>query len=214
MKAVLPAWVAWTLLSGIVIAQYLCGLAALTSASRMTYAFARDGGLPWSSWLRAVNPRTKSPSVAVWMSAISAALFTILVPYTTIAAVCVIFLYISYVLPVVAGFFAYGRTWTRMGPWQLGKWYRPLAIVAAVGCGFLIVIGMQPPNEQAVWIVGGAVGLLLIVWFGLEQRRFKGPPQVQDALFRGQKNAGHVLEHQSHRDEITKSEAVGTHVNA
>ncbi|MBI4664380.1 MAG: amino acid permease [Verrucomicrobia bacterium] len=178
MKSVLPPWLTWALLCGIVVAQYLCGLAALTSASRMTYAFARDGGLPWSKGLKSVNPRTKSPSVAVWSSAICAALFTILVPYTTIAAVCVIFLYISYVLPVVAGFFAYGRNWTRMGPWQLGFWYRPLAVVAALGCVFLIVIGMQPPNDQAVWIVGGAVLLLLMIWFGLERRRFKGPPNV------------------------------------
>ncbi|MBI2947371.1 MAG: amino acid permease [Verrucomicrobia bacterium] len=178
MKSVLPAWLAWTLLAGIVTAQYLCGLAALTSASRMTYAFARDGGLPGSGWLRAVNPQTKSPAVAVWASAVTAALFTILVPYTTIAAVCVIFLYISYVLPVAAGFFSHGRTWTRMGPWELGRWYRPLAVVAALGCVGLIVIGMQPPNQQAMWIVGGAVALLLTVWFGLERKRFQGPPQI------------------------------------
>ncbi|MCI0540323.1 MAG: amino acid permease [Verrucomicrobiales bacterium] len=178
MKSVLPASLTWTLLAGIVAAQYLCGLAALTSASRMTYAFARDGGLPMSNLLRRVNSLTKSPSVAVWTSAISAALFTILVPYTTIAAVCVIFLYISYVLPVVAGFFAFGRSWTRMGPWHLGPWYRPLAVLSALGCLFLIVIGMQPPNQQAAWIVGIVAVLMTVVWFGVERRRFKGPPQV------------------------------------
>ncbi len=178
MKSVLPGWLAGTLLVGIVAAQYLCGLAALTSASRMTYAFARDGGLPCSNLLRTINAISKSPSVAVWTSAVSAALFTILVPYTTIAAVCVILLYISYVLPVVAGFFAYGSSWTRMGPWHLGRWYRPLAVLAALGCLFLIIIGMQPPNQQALWIVGGAAVLLLCVWFGSEHKRFKGPPQL------------------------------------
>ena len=178
MKAALPPALASVLLALIIAAQYLCGLAALTSASRMTYAFARDGGLPFSDALRRVNPASKSPSVAVWFAAIAAALFTILVPYVTIAAVCVIFLYISYVLPVAAGFLAHGRTWTRMGPWQIGRLYRPLAIISTLGCLFLIVIGMQPPNEQAVKIVGGAVVLLLVVWFGLENRRFKGPPQV------------------------------------
>jgi len=45
----------------------------------MTFAFARDGGLPFSNWLRAVNPTSKSPSVAVWMSAVASAAFTILV---------------------------------------------------------------------------------------------------------------------------------------
>ncbi|MEQ2007903.1 MAG: amino acid permease [Limisphaerales bacterium] len=178
MKAALPDTLASVLLALIIAAQYLCGLAALTSASRMTYAFARDGGLPFSDALRRVNTTSKSPSVAVWFAAIAAALFTILVPYVTIAAVCVIFLYISYVLPVAAGFLAHGRTWTKMGPWQIGRLYRPLAVVSVLGCLFLIVIGMQPPNEQAVKIVGGTVVLLLAVWFGLENRRFKGPPQT------------------------------------
>jgi amino acid transporter len=182
IKSALPGWLAWTLLVGIVAAQYLCGLAALTSASRMMFAFARDGGLPFSKLLRRINPRTKSPSVAVWISAAGSAAFTILVPYTTIAAICTILLYISYVLPVAAGFFAIGRTWTRMGPWHLGRWYRPLAALAVLGCVFLIVIGMQPPNQQAVWIVGVSVGLLLVIWFGLERKRFKGPPQVNEML--------------------------------
>ena len=32
--------------------NYLCALAGLTSTSRMIFAFARDGGLPGSRWLR------------------------------------------------------------------------------------------------------------------------------------------------------------------
>ena len=59
-----------------------------------------------------------------------------------LAAGCALFLYISYVLPVAAGFLAHGRSWTRMGPWQLGRLYRPLAVVSVLGCVFLIVIGM------------------------------------------------------------------------
>ena len=71
-----------------------------------------------------------------------------------------------------------------MGPWQIGAWYRPLAVISVLGCVFLIVIGMQPPNEQAVKIVGAAVGLLLVVWFGYERKRFQGPPPT--ALLRPQ----------------------------
>ena len=37
----------------------------------------------------------------------------------------------------------YGRTWTRMGPWDLGRWYRPLACLSVLGCVLLIAIGMQ-----------------------------------------------------------------------
>jgi amino acid transporter len=180
MKSALPAWFATVLLVGIVITQYLCGLAALTSASRMTYAFARDGGLPCSDWLRAVNPRTQSPSVAVWTAAAGSAALVVLLSYATIAAIGTVFLYLSYVLPVTAGFFAHGRTWTRFGPFQLGAWFKPLAVVATLGCGFLLVIGFQPPNQIALRIVGGTVALMAIVWFALERRRFKGPPKLGD----------------------------------
>lgn len=179
MKAVLPGWVAWPLLVGIVVAQYVCGLAALTSASRMTYAFARDGGLPCSGWLRRVNPRTQSPSVAVWFSAVGSACLMVFLRYETIAAIGTVFLYLSYVLPVAAGFVAHGRWWTRWGPWQLGRAYRPLALMSVVFCLFLLVIGVQPPNQQALPIVAGAVGVMGVVWFGFERRRFQGPPRMK-----------------------------------
>ena len=178
MRSVLPKKLAALLLGGIVASQYLCGLAALTSASRMAFAFARDGGLPASRWLGKVNSRTGSPAAAIWGMAVLSAVFTVLVPYTTIAAICTVFLYASYVLPVAAGVFALGRTWNRFGPWQLGKWYRPVAVVAVLGCVFLIVIGVQPPNQQAVWIVGGTLVFLLALWFGFERWRFPGPPSI------------------------------------
>jgi len=178
MKEVLPGPLALFLAAGIAVAQYLCGLAALTSASRMAFAFARDGGLPASQFVRRVSATSRTPSVAIWGVAGMALLCMGLVPYTTIAAVCAVFLYLSYVLPTAAGFFAYGRTWTQMGPWELGRWYRPLAVIAVVGCAGLIIIGMQPPNEQAVWIVGGVVLAMVLVWFGFERKRFKGPPQI------------------------------------
>lgn len=180
IRSALPAGLATFLLGGIVLTQYFCGLAALTSASRMTYAFARDGGLPFSARLGSVSAATQTPSHAIWATAVLAAAFTVFLPYTTIAAVCTVFLYISYVIPVTAGFFAHGRTWTRMGPWQLGAWYRPLALISALGCVFLIVIGLQPPNELAVKLLAGTLALMVLVWFGCERRRFKGPPRRSD----------------------------------
>lgn len=176
MREALPGWLATALLGGIVVAQYLCGLAAMTSASRMMYAFARDGGLPFSNALRVVNRRTLSPSAAVWTSAVASAVLILLLRYETIAAIGTVFLYISYVIPVAAGYFAYGRTWIRMGPWTLGRWYRPLAAIASFGCVFLLLLGVQPPNQQAVPIVAGMFVFMILVWFGLERRRFKGPP--------------------------------------
>ncbi|HVJ80968.1 MAG TPA: amino acid permease, partial [Planctomycetia bacterium] len=165
------------LCGGAVAAQYLCGLATVTSASRMAFAFARDGGLPFSQALRTVSPRFRSPPVAVWSVSAAAVLFTAYTPvYSTITAVCVIFLYVSYVIPTAIGFFAYGRSWTRFGPWRLGVWYRPLAVVSVLACLGLIAIGMQPPNEKAALVVGGMILALLAGWFAFARRHFPGPP--------------------------------------
>ena len=176
LRSVLSGPMALLFFGSIAVAQYLCGLATVTSASRMAYAFARDGGLPFSNALRSVSVSHQTPAIAIWTVSTIAVLFMIFIPYATIAAVCAVFLYISYVLPTAIGFIAYGRTWTAMGPWQIGRWYRPLAALSTLGCLALIVIGMQPPNEQAVYIVGGAVALLALSWFAFVRNRFQGPP--------------------------------------
>jgi amino acid transporter len=112
--------------------------------------------------------------------------FTIYAPvYTTIAAVCVIFLYISYLLPIIAGLIAYRRSWTVMGPFDVGKMYPLFAILAIVGAAVLLYIGVQPPNQQALTVTLGVIGLTVIVWFGIERRRFQGPP-VGDMITRRQ----------------------------
>jgi len=66
-----------------------------------------------------------------------------------------------------------------MGPWQLGRWFRPLAVVSVIGCGGLIVIGVQPPNEKAACVVVGMVAVLAVLWFAVARRTFPGPPQVR-----------------------------------
>lgn len=178
---VLPRGLLSILFAGIIVAQYLCGLATLTSTSRVVYAFARDGGLPWSSRLRTVSDRYKTPVPAIWASAIFSVLFTVYTPvYSTITAVCVIFLYVSYIIPAVLGLRAYGRTWTVMGPFHIGRWYRVLSAVCVLGCVLLIGIGIQPPNDAALWIVLGALLLTAVVWFGFERRRFAGPPMIRE----------------------------------
>jgi len=179
LEAVLPRPLAAILEVGIAMAMYGCGLGAVTSASRMAFDFARDGGLPGSTLFKRVSPRTRTPAAAIWLVAVVAWLFTLWARfYSTITAVCIIFLFVSYVLPTALGAVALGRSWTRMGPFHLGRWFRPLAVVGVLGCSGLIAIGVQPPNESSVWVVGGTLVVMTLAWFGLERRRFAGPPHL------------------------------------
>lgn len=176
---VLPRGMAYLIYVGIAVAQYLCGLAAVTSASRLAYAFARDGLLPFSHRLKVVSDRYRTPTFAIWTVALAAACATVYTPvYEIMAASAAILLYLSYVLPTALGLAAYGRRWTAMGPWDLGRWYRPLAAISVLGCLALIVIGVQPPNQKTAWIVGGTLVVLALLWFGGARRRFAGPPEA------------------------------------
>jgi amino acid transporter len=180
MTQVLPGAVGDALWIGIVLGNYLCGLACVTSTSRMMYAFARDGGLPGSSALRRVSPRWRTPVAAIWTTVALAFASTLYAPaYTTLTTACVIFLYLSYVMPAAAGLRAYGRSWTRMGPFDLGGGlYRALALVALAGVALLVWIGVQPPNEKALIVTLAAVGLLAATWWLGVRRHFRGPPAM------------------------------------
>ena len=151
----------WSVLAlGIVIAQFFCGLATVTSASRMAYAFARDGGLPFSEHVRSVSPKYRTPAVAIWSVALLSVAFVVHTQtYSTITGACTIFLYISYVIPTALGLVAFGRSWTQMGPWNLGgTLYRGVAVLSILGCGLILLVGIQPPNDQNLWTVLGALG--------------------------------------------------------
>jgi amino acid transporter len=183
MDRVAPGVIGRVLWVGIVVANYLCGLACVTSTSRMTYAFARDGGLPFSAALGRVSSRWKTPVRAIWLTATLAVASTLYAPaYSTLTTACVIFLYISYVMPTLIGLFAYGRTWTVVGPFDLGAgWYRLLAAASVLGAVMVVWIGVQPPNDKALTVLAVATFALLAVWWLGLRGRFRGPPQLSIA---------------------------------
>src|SRR5262249_11150725 len=61
MDQVVPSGLEIALYLVILVSQYLCGLATVTSASRMIFAFSRDGGLPFSTALKKLNATYPTP---------------------------------------------------------------------------------------------------------------------------------------------------------
>lgn len=180
MEQAVPGMLGKLLWTGIVVANYFCGLACVTSTSRMTYAFARDGGLPCSRLWKSVSAKWRTPVPAIWVVAGLVILSTLYArAYSTLTTAGVIFLYISYVMPSAAGFFACGRTWTVMGPFTLGKrLFKVLAVISVFGVLVLIWIGIQPPNEKALAVTLITAALLVVGWWAGLRRVFRGPPGV------------------------------------
>jgi amino acid transporter len=172
---------------GIVIANYLCALAGLTSLSRMIFAFARDGGFPASRWLRHVSASYRTPVNAIWVGAILALLSTLYTPkFWTLAAGCAIFLYLSYAAPIAAGMLAEGKSWTKKGPFHLGAFSKPFAIISILGALLLYYVGVQPPYADLVTYTIILLVIMILVWFLLARKHFPGPPVTEEAIRRRQ----------------------------
>jgi amino acid transporter len=161
----------------IVVANYLCALACVTSTSRMVFAFARDGGLPFSRAVRYVSPQYRTPVGGIWMTvSLTVAVILYSDAYNALAAGSAVFLYISYAMPVAAGFLAEGKSWTDFGPFHLGVYSKPFAAITVLGVFGVTWIGMQPPNNIVIKYAIAVAMLLVIAWCVLERKRFQGPP--------------------------------------
>lgn len=62
----------------VLILTWACATGIITSASRMTWAFARDRGTPFSRILSKVDPRTQVPIIAVGVVVVIACLLTLI----------------------------------------------------------------------------------------------------------------------------------------
>lgn len=172
----------------IFISQFLCGLATVTSVSRMLFAFSRDDGMPvGSKALATVSPTYRTPVAAIWTGAVLATLFVWLTSAITIAGTpaysivvscTVIFLFLSFAVPITLGLFTIGGPkWPKMGPWNMGVGaYKLVAFLSILSMILIFILGIQPPNDWALQITVGFIVLALIIWVLVENRRFKGPP--------------------------------------
>ena len=196
----LPAPLKFALFAAIFAAQVLCGLAAVTSASRMIFAFSRDGGLPFSEALATVSRRHRTPVAAIWTGAILSVLFVWGAKwlesggtpvYTVVVSCTVIFIFFSFIIPIVLGLRAFGGPkWPRMGAWNIGRGaYSCFALLACLSMALIFYLGIQPPNTLALPVTGGFLVLAAAVWLAVERKRFAGPPQGEEIARRQQRIA-------------------------
>jgi amino acid transporter len=188
MDAILPSGLKTLIYLGIFVAQFLCGLATVTSASRMLFAFSRDDGMPvGSKALASVSPKYRTPVNAIWTATALCILYVLLamsikVGETSIYVIVVnstlVFLFLSFTIPLLAALFAYGTAkWPAPGPWAMSAGvYKLVTLLSVVGMGVILFIAVAPPNERVLYVVLGFIALALVLWFAVENRRFEGPP--------------------------------------
>jgi amino acid transporter len=184
------------------IGQIFCGMACVTSASRMVYAFSRDGAVPGHRLWSKLTSR-KVPANAVLFVAVFALIITLpalkgnkagtTVAFLAVTSISVIGLYIAYTIPIFLRW-RMGAAF-EAGPWTLGNKYRWLNLIAVVWVALCVIIFCLPFTPAAVFfksgfswsavnyapLVTGAVIIAVTLWWMLSAHRtFKGPIRTID----------------------------------
>ncbi|GAA2394423.1 amino acid permease [Nonomuraea africana] len=199
----LPANLATAIFAISTIGQFFCGMSCVTSMSRMTYAFSRDGAVPgWRLWSRV--DRNRTPVNAILAGCAVAGLITLPALYAppgvgtpiafyAVVSIAVIGLYLAFLIPI----------WLRLrmgdrfepGPWTLGAKYKVLCWIAIIEIAVISVYFIMPLSPAGVpgspdftWTAVNyaplAVGGVLIgiaLWWTLSARKwFTGPRRTVD----------------------------------
>jgi amino acid transporter len=216
------------------IGQFFCSMACMTSASRMLFAFSRDGAVPGASVWATLAPN-KVPRNAVFGIAGVATLITlpalvevdingapVPVAFYAVVSVAVIGLYVAFAIPI----------WLRwrmgdafkQGSWNLGnkwKWMAPIAIIEIIVVSIYFVLptnpGGMPGNAAFEWkfvnyapiLLFGTLFALWVGWHVSAKKWFTGPKHTID-LPEGVSSAEEIsLEH--HHDGYLTGEHAQHH---
>jgi len=167
-------------------AQLFCGMSSVTANSRMIYAFSRDGALPGSKIWHHINPRTRTPTNAIWLAAGGALILGLPylwngTAYAAVTSIATIGLYVAYVTPTFLRL-RLGSEFQR-GPWHLGRWSKPIGIIACIWVVFITILFMLPTvspithdnfNYTVVAVVA-VIGFAGIWWVVSAHKWFTGP---------------------------------------
>jgi amino acid permease (GABA permease) len=170
-------------------AQLFCGMSSVTANSRMIYAFSRDDALPAAAFWHRINPRTRTPTNAVWLAAGGA--FVLGLPYlwnatayAAVTSIAVIGLYIAYVLPTYLRL-KRGDAFAR-GPWHLGPWSVTIGRIAVAWVCFISVLFMLPTAYPVTWTNFNYTPVAVLVvlgfaggWWLVSARHWFVGPKVQ-----------------------------------
>ncbi|KXS94243.1 hypothetical protein AC578_10100 [Pseudocercospora eumusae] len=177
----------------IIILGIFCGTGCTTAASRCTWAFARDGAIPGSRKLKfdTVNKKLDVPFNAMMLSAVIQIILGVIylgnaAAFNAFNGSGVIFLTLSYVIPVAVSFCT-GRKTLVGARYNFGILGSVCNVVAMAWCAFAIPLFSMPSalpvtlsgmNYGSVVFVGGLA--VALAWYYIWGRKNYAGPRVND----------------------------------
>lgn len=177
----------------------------LASVSRMTWAFARDDGLPFSRYLKHIDSVHKVPARSITLVSTIVLILSLInlgssTALSAVISLSTIGLYVSYIIPITcliilrlrvpvtvysstAGHADVSEERLVFGPWNLGRWGLIVNLYAVCYAILLVPFMTLPTSLPLTYMtmnyagpVFGAVILFAIGdWLYLGRKRFTGP---------------------------------------
>jgi len=157
------------LLGCVAVAVTVCTLAIQTAGSRLMFSMARDGKLPFAQQLSTVHPRFGTPMLpAVVIGALGITLLAVNLGnaaiFSTLASVCIVTLYVAYLLVTVPLLVRRFRGWPAEeqvpeGLFRLGRFGIPINLLAVVW-GVAMVVNLAWPRPEVYTPDGGSWWML------------------------------------------------------
>ncbi|KAF7967822.1 hypothetical protein HWV62_32936 [Athelia sp. TMB] len=165
----------------------------LTTSSRMTFAFARDKGLPFPKYFSRVNPTLQVPMQSLALSTVFVIIFGLVYlgsssALNAILGSSVILLNCSYIMPIALLLFR-GRDRLPDRPFKLGRVGALVNAFALIFAVFTTVFFFFPPDmpvtgnnfNYAIVVVGVVILLATITWFTNARKNYISPEITEAA---------------------------------
>lgn len=172
------------------------GMCIVTSASRLTWSFARDGGVPFYRYFSYVDDVWKVPARALWLQAGIVSLVGVLYLFadtvlSAIFSVSTIALTISYAMPIALLLFQGREVLPTGGQFSLGKYGPVVNVIALCYCTVTTVFFFFPsapdpaPADMnyAIAVFGVMIVLSVAFWFVKGSESFLNTEEMHDVLY-------------------------------
>ncbi|KAK5164463.1 GABA-specific high-affinity permease [Saxophila tyrrhenica] len=187
------------------IVQFLMGLSILVAVSRQSWAFSRDGALPFSPYIRVISTRLGYiPFRAIWFCVAIAAVLGLLSLIAPAAAQALFSLAVAgnnvaWGTPIFCRI-VWGRSKFKPGPVYTGRFSIPLAWTAIVFLVFGTMLSMfpvggpdpTPSSMNYTIVINGAVWLGALAYYFIDARKWFTGPKItlnMDELSESQERA-------------------------
>lgn len=189
-----------------IIAQFFVGQGCTIASSRVVFAYSRDGAIPGSRWWSKVNSRTKTPVNSVWFVISIGALLGLLMFASPVAIGAVFSIgaigqYTAFVTPLGLKLF-FAKDKFRPGPWNLGRFSRPVGAVAVAWLCLIVPVLCFPAvkgkdlNDLTMnytCLIYFGTMMFSVIYYAVDARKwFKGPRVNVEHLIHGETLEGEM----------------------